>query len=150
MTPIGLQAAVREANTKATTPIQRLALILRAAKDEKKSNNLPDNSPLNLIANKIKEQLETQLKKFDVLEGLAQYKLFLLENLLLEQNFQIPLNQVNSTESQIAKLFLGLSNQMNAKFDEINEQIKLNSNKVAEIEKNQNMLREELKRMARV
>jgi len=39
---------------------------------------------------------------------------------------------------------------MNAKFDEINEQIKLNSNKVAEIEKNQNMLREELKRMARV
>jgi len=71
MTPIGLQAAVREANTKATTPIQRLALILRAAKDEKKSNNLPENSPLNLIANKIKEQLETQLKKFDVLEGIA-------------------------------------------------------------------------------
>jgi len=39
---------------------------------------------------------------------------------------------------------------MNAKFDEINEQIKLNSSKVAEIEKNQNIMREELKRMARV
>jgi len=39
---------------------------------------------------------------------------------------------------------------MNAKFDEINEQIKLNSSKVAEIEKNQNMMREENKRMTRV
>ena len=101
--------------------MQRLAFILKAAVDEKKVTNVTTRSPLNLIADKIKAQLQTQMKKFDVLEGLTQYKLFLLENLLLEQNFQIPLNSVNSTESQIAKLFLGLSNQMTAKFDEVNQ-----------------------------
>ena len=87
MTPFGLQVAVREANTKATKPIQRLALILKAAIDEKRETLRQNKSPLNLLADKIKEQLQTELKKFDILEGVAQYKLFLLENLLLEQNF---------------------------------------------------------------
>jgi hypothetical protein len=47
----------------------------------------------------------------------------------------------------MAKLFLGLSNQMTAKFDEINHQIRLNTEKVTEVEKNQKKLSDELRRM---
>ena len=47
MTKTGLQAAVRDANTRASSAIQKLGLILRAAKKEKElsaaSNNA--NSP---------------------------------------------------------------------------------------------------------
>lgn len=71
----------------------------------------------------------------------------MLENLLLEQNFQIPLNQVNSTESQMAKLFLGLNNQMTARFNEIDSLIRLNTDKIAEMEKSQLSIREEMERM---
>ena len=40
MTPSGLLAAVREANTKGETAIQRLALILKAAKNEKREKEI--------------------------------------------------------------------------------------------------------------
>jgi uncharacterized protein YdcH (DUF465 family) len=71
----------------------------------------------------------------------------LLDNLLLEQNFQIPLNQVNSTESQMAKLFLGLNNQMTARFNEIDSLLRLNTEKIAEMEKSQMSLKDEMNKM---
>lgn len=66
---------------------------------------------------------------------------------MLEQNFQIPLNQVNSTESQMAKLFLGLNNQMTARFNQMDSLLRLNTEKIAEIEKSQLSLKEEMNKM---
>ena len=47
----------------------------------------------------------------------------------------------------MAKLFLGLGNQMTARFNEIDNMIRLNTEKVSEMEKSQEILKEEIKRM---
>jgi len=47
----------------------------------------------------------------------------------------------------MAKLFLGLGNQMTARFNEIDNMIRLNTEKVSEIERSQEILKEEIKRM---
>ena len=47
----------------------------------------------------------------------------------------------------MAKLFLGLGNQMTARFNEIDSLIRLNTEKVSEMEKSQEILKEEIKRM---
>jgi hypothetical protein len=47
----------------------------------------------------------------------------------------------------MAKLFLGLGNQMTARFNDIDNMIRLNTEKVSELEKSQEVLKEEIKRM---
>ena len=47
----------------------------------------------------------------------------------------------------MAKLFLGLGNQMTARFNDIDNMIRLNTEKVTELEKSQEVLKEEIKRM---
>lgn len=68
MTKTGLQAAVRDANTRASSAMQKLGMILRAAKREKEQSvsgdnlNNPNQNHGNLqqlLAGKIKEKVET-------------------------------------------------------------------------------------------
>ena len=69
-----------------------------------KKNAPRQASPLGVLslADKIKKQVETKLKvglyELELLEQLPIKKLEILENLVQEQEFKIPLNSLNSNE----------------------------------------------------